>query len=57
MATLFNRLQKTNPIKLILMGLFLWFSEIIMPVKGKALVSFEGHGQAFKNISAFMKDQ
>ncbi|MDG4848413.1 hypothetical protein [Peribacillus frigoritolerans] len=56
-ATLFNRLQKTNPIKLILMGLFLWFSEFIMPVKGKALVPFEDHGQAFKSTSAFMKDQ
>jgi hypothetical protein len=49
--------KKLTPLKLILMGLFLWFSEFIMPVKGKALVSFEDHGQAFKSTSAFMRDQ
>ncbi|MCU6604003.1 hypothetical protein OCO53_26575 [Peribacillus frigoritolerans] len=38
-------------------GAFFRFSEFIMPVKGKALVSFEDHGQAFKSTSAFMRDQ
>ncbi|WP_170971562.1 hypothetical protein, partial [Peribacillus simplex] len=54
---IYSIVVKTNPIKLILMGLFLWFSEFIMPVKGKALVSFEDHGQVSKSTSAFMKDQ
>jgi hypothetical protein len=48
--------KKLTPL-VILNGAFLWFSEFIMPVKGKALVSFEDHGQAFKSTSAFMRDQ
>ncbi|MCZ0871114.1 hypothetical protein [Peribacillus sp. AS_2] len=50
---LFNRLQKTISIKLILMGLFLWFSEFIMPVKGKALVPFEDHWTGIQKYKCF----